>query len=306
MAIYRILCFDGGGVRGLFTATVVTRLETAFPGLVARCDLLAGTSVGGLLALGLADGRAPEELALLLRTEAARIFDDSRLDDLLDVGKAVGADYDLEPLERLLQREFGERTLRHLKKRVLVPAFDLDAPAERGLPRMWRPKFFHNFPGRDSDGGMRMVDVGLATSAAPTYFPSHQGYVDGGVVANNPALAAVAQALDARGAGRRFGDLVVLSIGSGIEPKRIPGERLDWGWGQWARPLVEILTGGVHGVVDFQCRQLLGARYRRIDALLEKGVALDDARPASLARLEGVARSVDLRPVVRWLRARGW
>ena len=48
--------------------------------------------------------------------------------------------------------------------------------------RMWKPKFFHNFEGEDSDGHLGVVDVALSTSAAPTYFPSYGGYIDGGVV----------------------------------------------------------------------------------------------------------------------------
>ena len=63
--------------------------------------------------------------------------------------------------------------------------------------RHWKPKFFHNLErGGSKDGGELVVDVALRTSAAPTYFPSYQGYVDGGVVANNPTMAALAQALD--------------------------------------------------------------------------------------------------------------
>ena len=59
--------------------------------------------------------------------------------------------------------------------------------AEDSRPRAWKAKFFHNYAGSDSDQGELAVDVALRTSAAPTYFPSYQGFIDGGVVANNPA-----------------------------------------------------------------------------------------------------------------------
>lgn len=303
---YRILALDGGGVKGLFTARVLARLVERRPDLLERADLLAGTSTGGILALALAAGRSPAELARILRRDAAKVFDDSFWDDLVDLGTAVGADYRPTGLARVLRREFGKRRLRDLRRRVLVPAFDLDAPPQGRRPRMWKPKFFHNFPGADSDGAELLVDVALRTSAAPTFFPSYQGYVDGGVVANNPSMAALAQALDPRAGGQRLEQVRLLSLGAGTEPKFVHGSRHDWGWGQWARPLVSLMLSGTMGVADFQCRQILGDRHHRLDAYLERGVDLDDASPDTLQRLEDAARRVRLAETVRWLERNGW
>jgi len=306
VARYRILSLDGGGIRGLLSATLLSRLVDRRPRLIDSTDLIAGTSTGGILALGLAAGLPTRELADLYRGQASRVFHDSPWDDLVDLGKIIGADYDPGPLRRELERRFGDATLGDLGKRVLVPAFDLDAPARRGRPRMWKPKFFHNFPGRDSDRAEKVVDVALRTSAAPTYFPTHQGYIDGGVVANNPAMAAVAQALDPRAAGRALSELVVLSVGTGIAPNYVRGSRLDWGWAQWARPLVALMVSGVAGVADFQCRQLLGRRYYRLDPVLDRAIALDDVRESSLARMVRTAERTSLRSVTRWLTAQKW
>lgn len=49
---YRILSIDGGGFRGLFTARLLERLEWEVPGFLERFDLVAGTSTGAILALG--------------------------------------------------------------------------------------------------------------------------------------------------------------------------------------------------------------------------------------------------------------
>jgi patatin-like phospholipase/acyl hydrolase len=304
--MYRILSLDGGGIKGLFAATVLDRLQEAYPALIDNVDLIAGTSTGGIIALGLADGKTPAEIATLYRDHADTIFDDNLWDDLIDLGKAVGADYSNKGLRRELVKQFGDRKLGQLEKRVLVPTFDLDAPETRGRPRAWKPKFFHNYPGRDSDRDESVVDVALRTSAAPTYFPAHQGYVDGGVVANNPSMAAVAQALDGRAAGERLDDLVLLSVGTGSEPKFIESRKVDWGWGQWARPLVSMMISGVMGVADFQCRQLLGARYFRLDHVFPRGVDIDDKREATLSFLVETAEKVDLRRVERWLQANRW
>ena len=301
---FRILSFDGGGIGGLFSARVLERLAAQFPRLIGDADLLAGTSTGGIIALCLARGGVPADLVRLYSERAGDIFDDSWLDNLRDMGTAVGADYDNRKLKRALQQQLGDARLRTLGKRVLVPTFDLDAIDDEGL-RHWKPKFFHNFPGNDSDGDQLAVDVALRTSAAPTYFPAYQGYIDGGVVANNPSMAALATALDPRAGRRQLGEVVILSFSTGTDLRYVRGENLDWGWSQWARPLVAIMISGVMGVAHFQCRQILGDRYQRVDRVFDRPVDLDDVRPATLAYLRQQADAVDLAPTLAWL-ARNW
>ena len=53
---YNILSLDGGGVRGIFTACVLARLNQEHPGFLSCFDLIAGTSTGSILALCLARG----------------------------------------------------------------------------------------------------------------------------------------------------------------------------------------------------------------------------------------------------------
>src|SRR5262245_50926023 len=213
---YRILSFDGGGIAGLFSCSLLARLVTERPNLLARADLLAGTSTGGIIAIGLAAGRPIAELVSLYSTRGREIFDDSWFDNVRDLGNAIGADYSNTNLKHILSSILGDLTLADLRtsgaqKHILIPTFQLDAPATENHPRIWKPKFFHNFPGEDSDGEELAADVALRTSAAPTYFPAYQGYIDGAVVANNPSMAAVAQALDPRAADQSLKDVVVLS-----------------------------------------------------------------------------------------------
>lgn len=308
MPNYRILSLDGGGIGGLFTCTLLARLVNAHPNLIANTDLIAGTSTGGIIALALAAGVPIAELVALYSTRGTEIFDDSFWDNIRDLGNAVGADYSNKGLKRNLKRILGDTTLADLRrtgarKHVLIPTFDLDAPAAPGRPRTWKPKFFHNFAGNDSDGAELAVDVALRTAAAPTYFPAYQGYIDGGVVANNPSMAAIAQALDPRAAGRELRDIRLLSISTGTDPKYIKGENLDWGWGQWARPLVSIMISGVMGVADFQCSQILGDRYLRLDRVFDRPVNLDDIRPQTIQYLIAQANAVDLAEAQAWLAA---
>ncbi|MCX7819100.1 MAG: patatin-like phospholipase family protein [Kiritimatiellae bacterium] len=300
---FRILSLDGGGVRGWLSARLMDRLAESHPGWWRRADLVAGTSTGALLALGLAAGRTPRELMALYETNAARIFRDDWLDNVRDLGRTVGAQYDDRGLRQVLREVFGELRLRELPVRVLIPAFDLDNEQPDPAKRSWAPKFFHNFPGPDSDGERRVRDVALYSSAAPTYFPSADGYIDGGVIANNPAMAALAQTQDPRneGARPRLSSIVMLSIGTGRPLLRIEGRRHDWGLAQWSRPILDIMMEAGMGVPDYQCRQLLGDRYHRLEPVLPSGavIRMDDVR--RMGELAAIADGMALDTTVAWL-----
>ena len=311
MAKYRILCFDGGGVRGVYSAVLLQRLVALAGNFLPNVDLIAGTSTGGLIALGLAGGLSAADLVVLYRDNADRIFDDSWLDDLTDLGKIAGADYDNRELKKVVVGLFGDTRLKQLKKRVLIPTFDLDnvddPRAKKHAARMWKAKFFHNFPSSDSDGEETVVDVAMRTTAAPTYFPSYQGYVDGGVVANNPSVAALAQALDSKTGQQSLADICLLSIGTGLNPERVEGKNHDWGFAQWAKPLVTLMIDGAMGVSDYQCRRLIDDRYLRLEPVLPERISLDDVdKVGRLIELASTASLVDCNAgndAIAWVRA---
>ena len=308
MAITRVVSFDGGGVRGVVPAVVLQRLCAA-PGLdgwLDRADLLAGTSTGALIALSLAGGIGIDAIRQMYEARAAAVFADSLLDDIKDVGKVFGADYDVANLERELHRVLGDRTLGDLGKRVLVTAFDLDNGAP--VNRMWKPKIFHNFPGPDGDRAALAYRVGTASAAAPTYFASYDGYVDGGVFATNPSMCALAQTQDPRIPDEEQADLSelrLLSLGTGRSLRYIEGETLDWGYVQWVRPLIDVLLDGVNGIADYQCAQLLRERYERVEPTLppDHQVGMDDVD--AIPFLVEFASELDLTRTIDWLR-RHW
>lgn len=302
MATYRILALDGGGIRGLYTAVLLNRLEAQVPGFAGRIDLFAGTSTGGILALGLAKGMAPQALIDLYQNNGSTIFSRTLWHEIRDLGELVGAKYDNKNLTRIIQSTLGNGTLNDLLPRhVLIPSFDLDNQAARPAPRMWKPKFFHNFAGLDSDGAQKIADVALRTSAAPTYFPVYQGFVDGGVVANNPSMAALAQAIDAGTGGQQLGDLKLFSIGTGITPAFVSGDTLDWGLAQWAAVLANMMLEGVMGVADYECQRLLGANYFRLAPVLPAPIPLDCVE--KIPSLIDDANQVDITAAVTWLKA---
>jgi len=303
MAKYRVISIDGGGIRGLVTTILLQRI-VATPGLekfLDTIDLIAGTSTGGLLALGIAHQDDLAKIRDLYVERGSKIFDDSWLDDLVDLGKLRGADYDIKPLRRELKDLFGDTTLGQLKKRVLISAFDLDN--EDPVNRTWKPKLFHNFPGKNSDRASPAVDVGLYTSAAPTYFPSVDGYIDGGVYAGNPAMCALAQTQDRRYEPTpSLEDVLLLSLGTGTSLQYIKGKSLDWGYMQWVKPLISLMLDGTAGIADYQCRQILGTRYHRLAPVFPAGVTvpMDDIK--KIPYMITFAEALPIDETIAWLK----
>lgn len=316
MDTYRILTFDGGGVRGLITVILMQRLARE-PGLkdwYKRADLYAGTSTGGLIALGMSHGIPLNTMRKLYEDKCARVFDDSWVDDVLDLFNVTGADYSNEFLESELKKWFGNTTIGGLEKRVLVTTFDLDNADDSsvkysGTPkaRKWKPKLFHNFVGTDTDARAPAYKVGLYTCAAPTYFPTVDGFVDGGVFANNPSMCALIQTQDPRNADPRdhptLDQVALLSMGTGELLKYISGDNLDWGYAQWVKPLLSILMDGVAGISDFQCRQLLRDKYHRLQPQFPPGqdFKLDSVKPEEIQAMVEFAEGWDISETAAWL-----
>jgi len=277
----RIASFDGGGIKGIMTARILQRLEAAVPGTVASVDVFAGTSTGGIIALALAAGLTPDQCVELYRQNGKEIFASRGLLDLLSLGidEVFRADYAPDGLRKALEQAFGDRRLGDLPKDVLIPAFDL---------RRWTPKFFD----REHDADARVVDVALATSSAPTYFPAHgwtKGesvtcYADGGLFANNPSDSAIAFALSRK---VDVSDMRLISFGTGDTAPPAPRDMLagktdlDWGYRDWiARSPHYLLTALLDSGSEashFRSREQLGGNYCRVQPVLSEHIELDSA-----------------------------
>ena len=135
-------------------------------------------------------------------------------------------------------------------------------------------KFFQNYPGPGSDGDQIVVDVGVRTSVAPSYFPVYQGYIDGGVAASNPAMCALAQALDKFTGQQQLEMYACFPWGPVTTRTYLPVQNADWGLVQWAPHLLNIMLEGDQDMVDFQCRQVLGRCYYRVNPVLPHEIGL--------------------------------
>jgi patatin-like phospholipase/acyl hydrolase len=128
----------------------------------------------------------------------------------------------------------------------------------------------------------RMVTVGLATAAAPTYFRpvEHAGYtlVDGGVWSNNPIMLAVIEALICFDVGRDQID--VLSLGCGDNRYVVSESEITKG-GLWHwKKIMEAAMRLQSLAATNQARLLLGPpSVMRLDApSFEPKIRMDDWR----------------------------
>lgn len=297
MPTYRILSVDGGGIRGLLSAVLLQRLAQQVPAFLDRVDLFAGTSTGAIVVLGLTAGVPIEDLIDLYQNQAAQVFDSSWLHNIQDLGGLRGAKYDNVKLKALLTAKLGAKTLNDLTRKVIVPTFDLDGTLDG--QRVWKPKFFHNYPGPESDGAELAVDVAMRSSAAPTYFPIYQHYIDGVTVANDPSMAALAQAIDPGTGNQALADLRLFSVGTGLNPTFVDAPDADWGVGQWGPIFASMMIDGVMGVAEYQCLRLLKDRYFRLQPLLPKPIALDAI--SGVNDLIQYATNAEIAPAVDWI-----
>ncbi len=277
---FRILSLDGGGIKGIFPAAVLAFLEQEH--LHGRSigdyfDLIAGTSTGGIFALGLGAGLTASELLEMYLEEGHRVFPSKRRGFWGRVKRWVSAPYDRIPLDELLSQRLGDKTLRESKHRLLIPS------TEGRNGEVWVFKTPHH-PDYKLDGAERMSSVAAATSAAPTYFTpfEQRGYtfLDGGIWANNPTMAALVEALSCFTTRRE--DIRILSIGCGEKPFRITGgQSRNSGMVHW-RTIIEVAMHFQSVTAVNQAGLLIGRdRVTRLDRPeASKPVDLDDWRKA--------------------------
>lgn len=216
----KILSIDGGGIRGILPAAVLTLCEQRFTGgrpAGQYFDYIAGTSTGGIIALGLASGMPASAILKLYMEHGAAIFPPPvQLDWLISksVRKAwrfvrdlLHYRYDREELARRLTAVFQDRVIGDADRRLVIPSFD-----EFNEVTLFKTPHHQAYK---LDWPLGMVDVALSTSAAPTFFSTYKNgdrqFADGGVWANNPIMTALVDAMACYAIDRHQID--ILSLG---------------------------------------------------------------------------------------------
>jgi uncharacterized protein len=330
---FRVLCLDGGGMRGLYQATYlstfVARLSAQNPGSISvdigrAFDLIVGTSTGGLVACALAIGKPLEFIRSLYHEHGSEIFPWQRARTMRCLNwivrgsgltNAAGDD----ALRKALDQAFGAETLGEMYDRrgiaIAVPAVNLsrDAPVVFKTPHLKRSN--------RRDDERTLVDVCMATSAAPILrsiariqepgvLGSYASYADGGLWANNPAVLGITEAaeiLNERGERNRAIQLYSLGTLSSPGGEHIcerDRHRGAWGWNLGLRALEASINaqGDGYDYIAMKLAQLLrrdSFAYRMPSispsaSLTAQLRNMDDARPVFLEALEQQAiRDVD-------------
>lgn len=271
-----VLSLDGGGIRGLITLSFLCTMERLWG---IRCvdafDMIVGTSIGSILALGMvANGWSAQDMyARCTHDSICELFSS-------DWWWFAGSRYNGRGKRSIIERWLPCVRMNQLATSVRIPVYNLSKAA---------PVVLDN---QCADWCVR--DAADASSAAPTYFPPvmHGGeaWGDGGIFANNPCMVAVTEAAQMWG----MDQVRVLSVGTGHETTLIDGKKAaSWsslGWYQ--HNILDILMDAPMNMISLQCASLLGpGRYVRVDPDLTEfhmKEVLDDTKEKTCSSLLSV------------------
>ena len=270
---FRILALDGGGIKGAFTASVLATLEKSLgQPIVDHFDMIAGTSTGGILGIGLGMGLSSEQLLRFYRNRGPVIFPVTSLHQRW-WRKALHCfrpKYSLSVLLRELEAAYfpvnQKKVLGDSKCRLVIPAYD----AVSGACHVFRTPHHALLK---SDELTSAAEVALATAAAPTYFSAakirnmiaNPTYVDGGVWANCPAMAAIVEAICYLNVP--LDRIDILSIGTTEEPFTVK-RMAQSGVIGWGKALIELLMNAQVESAIHHAERLVGEpKFLRINTV---------------------------------------
>ncbi|MCY6369250.1 patatin-like phospholipase family protein [Clostridium ganghwense] len=291
MSKYRIITFDGGGVRGIICSILFKRLYEHFPNLINITDLFSGTSSGALMTLGLSYGLTPEKIVNLYTKKAAKFIFTPKYPYL------CRPKHDNKHLIQLLNYIFPKSLrLKDLEHHVLIPSFKIIASNSGN----YEPVFYNNFPNSNTKYE-KVIDVALYSSSAPIYFPSYKNHIDGGVIANNPSIAAISIAKNQDFGNKNLDEIYLLSIGTGFYPLKINVDTSNWGTLQWINcpHLIGLLFDCQTQANIYYSSNLLGNQYFRINPKLPYPIILDDYKEVPYLRC--LAENYSLESTIEWL-----
>ena len=285
---FRVLALSGGGFLGLYSAQVLAALEAELPQPLGRYfDLIAGTSVGAILAAAVAREVPMTEIVQLFRNQGRQVFSERPLPAgvvgrLLDMTRSVlGPKYDGQELRRALAARMGSVTMGELKHRLVMPAVNVSHSHTKVF------KTPHS-PLARGDEDIPLLDAVMASCAAPAYFPGVRlgtdVFADGGLFAVAPDQVALHEAEHFMGVSPSR--VHMLSVGTatrGYQSAHQVDENAGAvGWLADGRLILTLMAVQQQHVVAMM-EDRLGERYLRLDAPwnIDAGLGLDVATPAA-------------------------
>lgn len=280
---FRILCLDGGGIRGVFTASVLSKWESLTgKSLANHFDLICGTSTGGIIALGLGLGLSAKDMVDFYVNKGPKIFPMTGFvrRNWYNFSHWFGGKFSVEALESALKESYSKApngmNLDNSSARLLITSYNLT----NNSTRVYRTGHSSSV---SCHGHLSAAAIARATSAAPTYFSPalvedpgnpHEA-VDGGIWSNCPILTAICEAHSVLSIP--LDRIEVLSVGTTSAPILIRSPRLSPGKLGWAKIAADLLMKAQSQAVLLQAGQLLGDRLIRVDDSSETDY-LDDIR----------------------------
>lgn len=310
---FNILALSGGGYRGLFTIEVLARMEQLAGRPIGECfDLISGTSIGGIIAIGLAMGQSADRIRKEFIERGEHIFPTTK-PPATTLGKCLAMwrsaskpKYDGVALKETVEAVIGRGTLiRDAKTRLLIPAINMTV----GRVQMFKTPHHERLT---LDGPRSAVDVAMATSAAPLFFPlakmGENYYADGGLVANAPDACAIHEAIHF--CDQKCEDLRLISIGTTFTGFGLPTSLgADFGATKWVenQRIIATVMGAQQQLVNYMTGHVLGDRYLRIDTSLSSEQAADvgldvatpERRSVLLGLAEGAFQAASASPLLR-------
>ena len=290
---FNILSFDGGGIRGTLSANLLERIQNEIIDMVKITNLISGTSTGSLIALGLAYGMTPKEVSnLYSKANIEYIFDKS-------YSQISRPKYNNDNLKEVLLSVFPERLkLKDLGKLVVIPSFYIGDEYNS-----WKAVFYNNIPNSETED-YTVIDVAMASSAAPVFFPSYNRNIDGSIIANDPSLVSIIYAID-KELGKEVDKIRLLSFGTGYCYDSIKEDTSKWGAIEWITskepdlPIISIMFEGNSQLSYTFSKKLLGNNYYRINPKMDEDIAMDDTE--AINYLINLAKEYEIKQCVNWL-----
>jgi patatin-like phospholipase/acyl hydrolase len=312
---FRILSIDGGGLRGIIPLQVIKQIEqiTGEP-IHKSFDLIAGTSTGGLLACALTlqdyksletDTRkyTLEQIESIYKERGKEIFPKTTgyfKRKAEGLRKLFNPQFDVTNLEKVLLDYFGDNRITSCLRPIFISSYNI----HRNLPIFFTTREASIFPDKNS----KLIEICRATSAAPTYFASHNFKynseniicVDGGVIMNNPSIGALIEVLGNSdykhykmdGKNLQLKDISILSLGTGRANKMLNStDSKNWGRLNWIKPIIDISTGGPVKIAHQQIETIykssgLDKNYLRVDIDIDEEFSeMSDSSDATMEYL---------------------
>lgn len=300
----RVLSIDGGGMRGLIPAIVLSEIENRTGKRISELfDLLAGTSTGGIISLALSapdqNGKPKYTAANLVEfyeTRLSKIFYRSKIRKVFFFTDYFRPKYPAKGFEENIESLIGKTKLSDAIAEVLIPTYEIEKR---------ETIFFKSQKVKDStQDDYYMKDVARATAAAPTFFPAAEitdvegkitlHCIDGGTVASDPAMCAYAEA---KNMYPEMDTVILVSLGTGsyTEPISYMKAR-GWGLLSWTLPLLGVLFDGMPDTVEYQLKKILNIKtthqqyFFRFQLELDKANdSLDNSSPENIEAVKKLA-----------------